>query len=423
MPAIARRLIVIVVLVLKLAAEGEAFGHDWLCGTPADELTAERVGLIREWVIQLPFDSGGYRLEHVVVTDEMVIAQTGDGGVFAVQSGSAGPARPGTLLWSRQIGKPGGPTAPAGVGSSLVTVARDIDLYALDRSTGQTRWHDRLGRLPATGATPAGDWVYAPLDGDGVMRLPADPHRAAAEANAAAAGKQPHTTGKKPAKKDRKKPTANKKKTTKSLVPVAIDAGGRLAEQPIAFATESSEGSILWCTTAGTIVALEPNDTGWQRHEFFLDSRPAGRLAVRDNAIFATTDDNDLVRIDLTEQAGSRLRLNWHVLLDEKPDDGPLVSGDTVVVSLGDAGISAYSAETGAALWHTCVAGRILAIGGNRLWCIDRVGRLAALDLADGARREWLCLAGFSFPVVNTQTDRLVLATPGGVLVSLAPGR
>jgi hypothetical protein len=65
----------------------------------------------------------------------------------------------------------------------------------------------------------------------------------------------------------------------------------------------------------------------------------------------------------------------------------------------------------------------VLAVTGDRIWIIDRTGRLAGLDLATGDRRERLCLGGFSFPVVNAASDRLILASPDGLLVSLAPRR
>jgi hypothetical protein len=58
---------------------------------------------------------------------------------------------------------------------------------------------------------------------------------------------------------------------------------------------------------------------------------------------------------------------------------------------------------------------------GDRVWIIDRTGRLAGIDLATGERRERLCLGGFSFPVVNAESDRLILASPDGLLAVLAP--
>jgi hypothetical protein len=90
------------------------------------------------------------------------------------------------------------------------------------------------------------------------------------------------------------------------------------------------------------------------------------------------------------------------------------------VVSLGEHGLVAYDAADGRLLWRTNIAGTPLAIVGKRIWILDRVGRLSAVDLATGVRRERLCLGCFTLPVINPNTPRLVLASPGGLLVSLA---
>jgi outer membrane protein assembly factor BamB len=461
-------LVPLAAIVAGITSAGSAGAQGCLSGTLGDEWMAERVGLVREWIIQVPFDSAGYRLEHVVVADGLVVAQSGDGGVHVIQAAHAdatgaatargekgqdgkepdkkdrdgkapdassggtkaadkagdatvaidhpftvGKPQPGTLLWSTRIGTRGGPVEPAGVGASLVTVARDIDLFALDRQTGHTRWHDRLGRLPATAATPIGDWVYAPLHSDGVLRLPADPHRGTAAGPAAKA------TAKKPVKKKGRK-APQEKKPIESLEPLAIDAGGRLEQPVIPFPDGPMKGSLLWCTTDGTLVILEPTEADWQRHEFFLESAPVGRPVIRDTAIFVATANRDLARIEM-RKPDNAMRTKWHVILYERPDAAPILAGKAVVVSQGEAGISAYSAEDGSVLWHSHFPGRILAASTGRIWVLDRTGRLSSLDATDGTLRERVCLGGFSFPVLNTSTDRLVLATPGGLIVSLAP--
>lgn len=99
-------------------------GGGLLCGTAADELVAARAGLVREWVVQIPFDSAGWSLEHVSIGDGLVVATSGDGGVHAVSTSSGtGQPRPGSVIWSRRIGRPGGAGQPAGIGGDLVTVA------------------------------------------------------------------------------------------------------------------------------------------------------------------------------------------------------------------------------------------------------------------------------------------------------------
>lgn len=461
-----RGIVRIAAVAAGIAWGAEARAQGCLSCTLADEWTAEGMGLVREWIIQVPFDSAGYRLEHVVVADGLVVAQSGDGGVHAIQAtdtvatgsdepqgdkapkekpgddkpgeddraaaagakpgadpGAAaspavvGPPSAGTLLWTTRVGTRGGPSEPAGIGPGLVTVARDIDLYALDRRTGHTVWHDRLGRLPGAAATPVGDWVYTPLHADGLLRLPADPHRdTAAAAAGKAAGKGAE---KKPVKKKGRK-QSEAKKSVESLLPLAIDAGGRLEQPVIPFPDGPMKGSLLWCTAEGRLVILEPTAADWQRHEFSLESPPVGVPVIRGGSIFVATANGDLARIEL-RKPDDAMRTKWHVLLPERPDAAPVLAGKALVVSMGEAGISAYSAEDGSELWHSHFPGRILAAGGSRIWVLDRTGRLSALDAADGTLRERTCLGGFSLPVLNTATDRLVLASPEGLIVSLAP--
>lgn len=76
-----------------------------VCGTAADEFIAAEVGLVREWIVQVPFDSAAWRLEHVVVGRDLVVAQSRDGGVAAIQSAAVdGAPRPGSVLWHTRIG-------------------------------------------------------------------------------------------------------------------------------------------------------------------------------------------------------------------------------------------------------------------------------------------------------------------------------
>ena len=393
-----------------------------LSGTPADAFVAERIGLAREWVAQIPFDSARGALEHVVVGDGLVVAQTDDGRVHAFAAApfdAAAAARPGaaaigSLLWSRQFGAAGGPTTPAGIGPRLVTVARDLELFAIDRETGATRWQQRTGRPPGGSVVEIGDWVYEPLSGGGIRRLTFDPLQPTADPSAPVAAQRP----KPGAKKGAAKAKADAKPTAESLRPRTFDSAGRV-ERPV----QALGKGLAWTTANGVLVTLQPTETDSDRFEFALNSPAVDAPLTRGNSVFAATTAADLARIDFIAAGTRGLRTGWHVVLDAAPDAGPFLGGDTLVVSLGESGMAAFSAETGSPLWRSPVAGRVLAVTGDRIWIIDRTGRLAGLDLATGERRERLCLGGFSFPVVNAASDRLILASPDGLLVSLAPRR
>jgi len=396
-------------------AAAAAAGGTLLCGTAGDDLVAARAGLVREWVVQIPFDSAGWTLENVSIGDGLVVATSGDGGVHAVSTGTApGMPRRGSVLWSQRIGRPGGSGQPAGIGSDVVTVARDLDVYAFKRADGSLAWRRSFGR-PSTGSVvPAGDWAYGPLSADGVMRMPTDPYR------------QPVDPRSKP-DGDRRRGAVNDTKEASladPLRPISLDAGGRVESAPIAY-----EGGVVWCTEDGVIVAVVPADSKeteseWARMEFDLGAPPAGPLVVRGSTIYAATTRGDLARIDdLPPDDIHDFSATWHVVLPQPPDGGPLVGGGTVAISLGDEGIMAFSTETGDERWRSCLAGRLVSVTGNQVWCVDRVGRLSSLDLATGMPGAWMCLGSFTLPVANTVDDRLILASPDGLVVSLAPRR
>lgn len=390
-----------------------------VCGSVADEFTARAAGLERQWILQIPSGVGSWRLEQVTVGDGLVVAQTGDGGVHAIQAArEEGGLPPGTLLWSQQLGAGGGATGAAGIGPQVVTVAHDLAISAIDRRTGTVAWDTQLGQLPGAAAVPSGDWVYAAVPNEGVLRLPMNPRRSATSPTAAGATKQTARSGKQ---------AVTPASFTESLDPKTINAGGETAFAPVPLAD-----GIAWSTTDGTFVALERTKQGWLRHELPLGDPLAAQPVARGRTLYATTGPfgaawpATLTRIELADPLAKDkprpgLAIAWRVALPDHPEGSPIVAGDTIVVSLGPSGIAALSATTGELLWQTELVGRLVAGGGDRVWCVDETGRLSGLDLASGIRRARLCLAGLSLPVVNTSSDAVVLAAPGGVVLSFAP--
>jgi outer membrane protein assembly factor BamB len=396
-----------------------ASGQSCLAGTAADEFTADAAGLTREWILQLPFVASGYRLDQVVAGDGLVVAQTSDGTVHAVQAapwGEASPAagapRPGSLLWSQRVGTDGSPITRAGIGPDIVVVPHGQGIAGLERTTGYPRWQEPFNQTASGGAAVIGNWAYVPGSAGTVNRFAVNPLRQPVESTTADDKRAATKTGKKAAKK-----TKTKQPRQESLAPIKLHAGGsgrvEMAATPLA-------AGVLWCTSDGLLVTLQPGELDWRKLEFSLENPPAGSPVVRDRSVFASTTSGDLARIELPP-SNKELQLAWHTVLPGPAFSGPFLSGDTVVVSLGDLGIAAYAAETGSELWQTCLTGTILAVGGGRVWVIDELGKLSAFDLADGTPRERLCLGPFTLPVVNTHSEQLLLASPSGMLVSLAP--
>lgn len=392
------------VLFATCGAMAGAHGHDSLCGTIADAFAAEAAGLAREWVVQVPIDSSAWRLAHVVVADGLVVAQSGDGGVTAIAATPQGspPAPPGTVLWSQRFGRPGRTISPAAVGSTIVAVSDDLRILGLDRAVGQVRWEEPIAFPLAVGAASSGAWFYAPLEGNGVMRLAENPSKKQV---------MEEVTPPPGAKKRRGRKT--ERRLSESVQPRSIDAGGSINMPPVRY-----RDGVAWCTADGELIVLVRDETEWQRHEFSLDAAPAGPLAVRGDMLFVTTTAGDVAAV---EMAAFGLRTKWHTRLAEIPAGTALFAGDMLVVPLAAGGAVGIDAANGRQRWRSDAVGTPLAADATRLWCFDTTARLAVFDPQTGTRLAWFCTGPFTLPVVNTATDRLVLASPKGVIVSLAP--
>jgi len=399
-------LVILSTVTACLAAAG-AHGQSCLCGTAADELVAARAGLDREWVVQVPFDSDAWRLEHVVVGELVVVAQSGDGTVAAIRTDTrpGGPRR-GAVAWSHQVDGTG-PIEAAGISPNSVMVARGRGITAFHTDSGRMAWTRSLSGIASAGALASEGQVYIPLDGGGVERMP-ESTWITVPVEGESAGVADGETAR-----------------------VGIDSKGEVDFKPVAFGN-----GVLWCSTRGLIVALVTDDDLSERIEFDLGSPASGPPVVRGQDVFVATLAGDLARLatipaGLTANSGvikdsrgaEAPYFGWHTVLEGVPEGSPIVGRDTVVVSLGPWGLAAFDASSGERRWQVRQGGRPLAITDTRVWCLDDTGFLVARDLMSGGRREQLCLGSFTLPVVNTVSERLVLASPSGLVVSLAPWR
>lgn len=98
-----------------------------------------------------------------------------------------------------------------------------------------------------------------------------------------------------------------------------------------------------------------------------------------------------------------------------------MVHNEILLVSLGEEGIAAHNSSTGDRLWKTSLQAKFLACIGSHLWCYDTQNRITAIRLRDGIVNSWLCPGPFTIPITNRSSERLILASPRGLLASLRP--
>jgi outer membrane protein assembly factor BamB len=399
-----------------------------VCGTVADAFVAEELGLRREWIVQVPFNTSATRLEQVTVADGIVIAAAGDGSLHGIAApiasaadaaASLGQPAPGTLLWSYFPSRGDGSQRPPAVGSGIVVIGGDFEAIAIDLLSGRTLWRQPLPSPAVAAAAISGDWVYVPLEGGRLMRLAVNPYQLPAVET---------VVEKKQVKKDAESTSAESgyglsvsRASGEKVRPLMLSTHGSLVLPPLPL-----QDGVIWCTTNGLLTSLTPAQPEWVREEFSLGRPPAGRPLIvstdSGTAIFIASNTgpaaSDVVRIDLLPTG---LVFAWREPLDDAVAGGATRSGDTILVPLATGGMTALAAVDGRRLWTHPRQVQLLTVTAGRLWCIDDMGRLATLDPADGRRLQQFCLAPFRVPVVNDLTNRLILASPGGIIASLAP--
>lgn len=217
---------------------------------------------------------------------------------------------------------------------------------------------------------------------------------------------------------------------------VEVARGGHLVVLDALTGKTVADGPLPRATAADRVVVEYLEDDCVKRLHFDLGSPMSGPPVVRGTDAFVATRAGDVARIARSPSglrattgvgrnaAGEEVSYTgWHTVIDAEPEGSPMVGENTVVVSLGPAGMAALDATTGELRWRCPQAGTPLAIVGGRVWCLDATGFLSARDLRTGRRVARLCVGSFTVPVIDPAGERLVLASPEGVVVSLAARR
>ncbi len=217
---------------------------------------------------------------------------------------------------------------------------------------------------------------------------------------------------------------------------IEVARGGRLIAIDARTGKTVADGPLPRATADDRVVVEYLEDDCIKRLHFDLGSPMSGPPVVRGTDVFVVTRAGDVARI---ARSPSGLRAStgvgrnadgeevaytgWHTVIDGEPEGSPMVGENVVVVSLGPDGMTALDATTGDLVWRCPQAGTPLAILGGRVWCLDATGFLSARDLRTGRRVARLCVGGFTVPVIDPFGERLVLASPEGVVVSLVARR
>ena len=174
-----------------------------------------------------------------------------------------------------------------------------------------------------------------------------------------------------------------------------------------------STNSVAWPTDKGSLyvgLAHAPGLRYRMKAGDSIDSAPA----FLDDKVYATSIDGYIYC--LGERKGNIL---WRFTTGEPISHSPIALDDTIYAISQEGNMYALDAKSAAERWITSGIKSYLAGNSKHLYCRDLRGDLAILDTATGTRVGTLTGVRADVPVLNSQTDRILLVHSSGLIQCL----
>jgi outer membrane protein assembly factor BamB len=347
------------------------------------ETDARRHGFSRGWLTQIELD----RLRDRVTSMELsLVSQPDPAGVnrdiLFVQTNhgllQALDAETGRTLWVQQVGDRDFLSLKATANDEFVCVTNGEKLYVQERLTGKPVWEKYLNRSPSQPVTLGVDVCHIPSFKGEMTSYPMPQ-------------KDPSGGGYLIPKEER---------VYKSFGSVDIS--------PMI-----TRNTAAWGTSRGFVFvgAADLTDVRFRFETGRGISAPLGYwppfvlVASRDGYVYA-----------LNEFGGEA---EWKFAAGHPISQQPVAIDGQVYLISEIGGMYCVSAAVGKELWFAPGVRQFVAASKDRVYATDDLGRLLVLDARSGGRLERIDLSAFPMKMVNTQTDRIYLATPQGFIQCL----
>jgi outer membrane protein assembly factor BamB len=369
---------------------------------PSDEVL-KRLNLNLAWKYYVPMDGRRDGLLRVEMNNRDMFVLTRSGTVAALD------AETGKVAWRTTVGKPYSILPFIAVNNRAVYVIANVELFALDRSTGRKKWQYRLPAGVSAGPVVDEKQIYIPSSDTRVYAFTL-----------------PFVT-------------LNDKGAPVSRV---------YGEQ------RQSEFEIrprpVWSEQTNVNLSFRPLQTD---ETLFLISRE-GKVIITAKAQQNVTSSLELVRLSLEGKvtvppgqygemayAGSddgatyainmlTGKLKWRHVAGTAILRTPAAVDKDVFVTSEREGMTCLDRDTGEPRWKIPGGNRkilttqreadeFLACNSRFVYVADRSGRLLILDRKRGVQLSWLDTTAFRVKIVNETTDRLYLAANDGLILCL----
>jgi outer membrane protein assembly factor BamB len=306
-------------------------------------------------------------IESYVVPQMTIYATSQRGSVHAIDGET------GRTLWTVSVGDSRFPTTTAGANDRHVGVCNGSTLYVLLAEDGAIVWQKVLVGAPVAGPAMSDEYVFSPtLSGHVESFLIEEPKRPAA----------------------------------------TFQCFGRTLMQPVV-----SSNSVAWCTDGGNLyvaLAHEPGMRFRMQAKEAINAAPAfmrGAGGDDPDKVLCTSLDGYVYCVH--ERRGNIL---WRYSTGEPISHSPIVLGDKILAITDKSNMYALDATTASEQWVASGIRSYVSGSNKRLYCIDNRGNLAILDAASGSRLGDVSAGSVNMPLMNSQTDRLILGSSTGLL-------
>lgn len=336
-----------------------------------------RIGLEQSWWSQSTIDSQSDVLVHLTADEDAVFAQSRTGIVTAFDGET------GERMWARLLGTPNAPSYPVTTNDDQVLIAAGMNLYAIDKRTGQQMWELNLPHHPSTAPGVDDTQAYiGSLDGSAyafdlakIRELYQD-QRLPEWSNVA----------------------QNWRYTT----------GAELTSPPV-----SSGRNVNFTSLDGSLYSISKGD-GSLTFQFETNGPIRTPVGRNHDSLFIASEDVRFFCININNG-----RLRWTFVPGLPIRKQPRVVAESVYIAPERGGIYSLSVDSGLINWHQSRATTFLTATDDRVYASDELRNILVLSRDDGAIISSLPLRCMNVFVDNDRTDRLFLATDSGVVLAL----
>ena len=343
---------------------------------PSEQLL-NRNGLTKSWWSHATINSSRDRMVHMVVDEAYLFLQSSNGSVTAFDAES------GKLLWTRQVGVPDRAVYEASSNDTLLFIVNGMQLYAVYKKTGETKWKLTLPGMPSASPQADDQQVYVGFVDGSVYAF-------------------------------------NIKETeklhAKNMLPRFSDSAVNWryrTSKTISSAPVPAETVVAFSSRNGSLYSVS-KDFRTLQFQFETEAPLTAPVVRFRNRLLLASEDSNFYSIDVNKGT-----LIWKFTAGTVIRRAPVLVGKDVFLFPEMAPMRKLSAETGVSQWSVPHIKDFLSATPRRIYVTDQRNNLVILDSETGEQLGRFPLGSLKRHLANDRSDRIYLATETGLVVCL----